>query len=143
MRPQFPGKTFRWELPCCQPWIFYASQDEPEPYRIQERPPYIMFPVILFGTGTWIGGRFYSRWREQEVYDLLKPGEGEKKKCLAIYIPSNAVMGSIWGRLSQLTSLTQSRTTMAIYEPAPRQEIHIQRPEQPVNLFPPEPAKAP
>ncbi len=144
MQPRFPGESFYWELPACQPWLFHAPwQDQDDPCGMQENPRYILFPVILFPSGTWMAGRFYPKGTEQEMYDVLMPEKGKKKKCVNICIPPQASMGLVWERLSRLAALTESRITLAPYQPEPRKEMHIQRPEHPVNILPALPDPAP
>lgn len=103
MQPRFRGESFYWELPACQPWLFHAPwQDQDDPRGMQENPRYILFPVILFPSGTWMAGRFYPKGTEQEMYDVLKPEEGKKKKCVNICIPPQAFMSFVRDRFSHL-----------------------------------------
>ena len=54
------------------------------------------------------------------MYDVLKPEEGKKKKCVNICIPPQAFMSFVRDRFSHLAGLTQSRITLAPYQPEPR-----------------------
>lgn len=134
MKPVFPRPVFLFELPAFQSWRF--QQPEDQPYEMQEIPEYIRFPVILFRTGTWMAGRFHPLGRDQEMYDSLKAIKGGKKKCLMAYLPPDVFMETVWDRLNRLGTLVQNRVLLAPYQPEPRRQEPVPRPEHPVNLLP-------
>lgn len=134
MKPAFPGPLFLFELPAFQSWRF--QQPEDQPYEIQEIPEYVRFPVILFRTGTWMAGRFHPLGRDQEMYDSLKAIKGGKKKCLMVYLPPDVFMETVRDRLGRLGTLVQNRVLLAPYQPEPRRQEPVPRPEHPVNLLP-------
>ncbi|WP_295927242.1 hypothetical protein [uncultured Akkermansia sp.] len=107
----------------------------PHAARIRMKPSF-PGPVFLFGTGTWMADRFHPLGRDQEMYDSLKAIKGGKKKCLMVYLPPDVFMETVWDRLSRLGTLVQNRILLAPYQPEPRRQGPVPRPENPVNLLP-------